>query len=100
MSSDNFADAVNRHQIAVRTDDMQVRELVTDDLEQMKRKDADKDGKLKIVPKDEVNEKLGRSRDHGDALMMRMSFELKPAGAGHIPPPTTLVKPYYEGLGV
>lgn len=96
-----FADAVNRHQVAVRTDDAQVRELIIEDLEQMKRKDADKDGKLKVLGKDEVKERLGRSPDHGDSLMMRMWFELKPPTSGHVPPPTTgLVKPFYPGLGV
>jgi phage terminase large subunit len=39
----------------------QFKEMLIADMEQMKRKDADKDGKLKIMPKDEVKEHLGRS---------------------------------------
>jgi hypothetical protein len=35
----------------------------------------DKDGKLKLMPKDEIKLKLGRSPDFADALMMRMWFE-------------------------
>ena len=42
-------------------------------------KDADKDGKRRVVPKDEVKEVLGRSPDSGDCLLMRMYFELKPS---------------------
>lgn len=96
-----FAEAVNAHQIAILTEDAREKELTIEDLEQMKSKDADKSEKKKIVPKDEVKERLGRSPDHGDSLMMRMWFELQPIGTGFVPPPTTnLVKPFYPGLGV
>jgi hypothetical protein len=79
----------------------QFKDMLIEDLEQMKRKDADKDGKLKILGKDEVKERLGRSPDFGDALMMRMFFELKPAGSGFVPLATTnLVKPFFPQLGV
>lgn len=82
-----LSDAVNKHRMALKLDrvelpgDMtlaQLKEMLVADLEQMKRKDADKDGKLKIVGKDEVKDHLGRSPDFGDTLMMRMWFELKP----------------------
>ena len=36
-----------------------------------------KDGKLKILQKEEVKENLGRSPDFSDSIMMRMFFELK-----------------------
>jgi hypothetical protein len=49
-----------------------------EDLEQVKRKDADKDGKLKIVGKDEVNESGSALARLRDTLMMRMFFELQP----------------------
>jgi phage terminase large subunit len=91
---------VNAHRLAIRIEDAKERELTIEDLEQMKSKDADKDGKRKIVPKDEVKEHLGRSPDYGDSLMMRMFFELQPVGSGFIPPPTLgLVQPF-PGLGV
>jgi phage terminase large subunit len=96
-----FAEAVNAHRVAIRTEDAQEKELTIEDLEQMKSKDADKDGKRKIVPKDEVKLHLGRSPDYGDSLMMRMFFELQPVGTGVMPAPTIgLVKPFYPGLGV
>jgi phage terminase large subunit len=51
-------------------------ELLTEELGQVKSKDADKDGKLRLVPKDKVKQLLGRSPDYADALMMREYFEL------------------------
>lgn len=75
-----LADRINNHQIAVETDDVQVKALLTEELEQIKSKDMDKDGKKKIVGKDEIKENIGRSPDYADALMMRMLFELKETG--------------------
>jgi hypothetical protein len=105
-----LAALVNRHGMVAALDavelpaDMtlsQFKQMFIEDLEQMKRKDADKDGELKILGKDEVKERLGRSPDFGDAAMMRMFFELKPVGSGFIPPPMTgLVKPFYPELDV
>lgn len=55
----------------------QFRDLLISELEQIKRKDVDKDTqKISVVSKDEIKEKLGRSPDHADCLMMRMVFEL------------------------
>ena len=105
-----LAEKVNRHGMAIRLDNVvlppdmtieQFKDMLVEDLEQMKRKDADKDGKLKIVGKDEVKEKLGRSPDFGDTLMMRMRLELKPPTSGYVPQQTKgLVKPFYPQLGV
>lgn len=39
--------------------------------------DFDKDGKTKILPKDKVKQKIGRSPDLSDSMMMRMYFEVK-----------------------
>lgn len=71
-----LADYINNHRIAIDLPDLKVRSLLVADLEQIKSKDIDLDGKRKIVPKDDVKEVLGRSPDYGDALMMRMFFEL------------------------
>jgi hypothetical protein len=50
--------------------------LIIEDLEQMKQINADKDTKLQVITKEEIKEKggLNRSTDCGDALMMRMFF--------------------------
>ena len=71
-----LADFVNSHRIAVKVDDVFVKNQLVEELEQIKRKDADKDVKLAIIPKDKMKEALGRSPDFADALMMRMWFEV------------------------
>ena len=73
-----LADRINEHKIAVRTNDESIKELLTEELEYVKSKDIDNDGKLKIMGKDEVKEAIGRSPDYSDALMMRIYFELLP----------------------
>lgn len=45
---------------------------IIEELEQVKSTDTDSDGKLKIVPKAEIKQMIGRSPDYSDALMMRM----------------------------
>lgn len=72
-----FAEKVNKREIGIQTEDAQIREWITEELEQLKAKDLDKDGKMDLVPKDEIKEHLGRSPDFLDALVMRMYFELK-----------------------
>lgn len=73
-----LADYVNSHQIAIEAamseDDKQ---QLIEELGWIKSKDADKDGKRQIVPKEEVKEHLGRSPDLSDMLMMRMLFEVR-----------------------
>lgn len=73
-----LADIINTHQMAVVTEDEKVKELLTEELEQIKSKDIDSDGKRKIVSKDEVKERIGRSPDYSDCLLMRMYFEFNP----------------------
>jgi hypothetical protein len=38
----------------------------------------DKDGKLKLLPKETIKGIIGRSPDYSDAMMMRMYYELNP----------------------
>jgi hypothetical protein len=70
-----LAKNVMQHKIAVRTDNIQIREDIIEELEQIKAKDIDKDGKLAIVSKDKVKEAIGRSPDISDCCLMRMYFE-------------------------
>lgn len=71
-----LADKVNKREMSINCDDDMVKQVIIEDMEQIKRKDADKDGKLKIISKDDIKEKLGRSPDYADTLMMRMYFEV------------------------
>lgn len=51
---------------------------IEQELGQLKTYDSDKDGKLKILPKEKIKENIGRSPDYLDAFTMRMYFEVKP----------------------
>lgn len=54
------------------------KELIIEDLEQVKSHNADNDGKMQIVPKAEIKQVIGRSPDYSDSMAMRMFFDLKP----------------------
>ena len=72
-----LADRINTHKVAVTLTDESLREMLIEELEQIKTKNADTDKKLQIMPKEDVIELIGRSPDLSDTLMMRMYFELK-----------------------
>jgi len=57
----------------------ETRNLIVEDLEQMKQINADKDTTLQVITKEEIKEKggLNRSTDCGDVLMMRMFYEFE-----------------------
>ena len=59
-------------------EDGNVRDITAEEMEQVKQKDIDKDGKIAIVSKDVVKEMIGRSPDEWDSIMMRYYFDLKP----------------------
>lgn len=59
-------------------DGRSVRELLNQELEQVRKKEVDGDKKNGVMSKDKVKEILGRSPDYSDAMMMRMYFELGP----------------------
>lgn len=63
--------------VVISDPDIETREKAADDLKQMKRRDSDKDGKLKVVKKEDMKAALGRSPDVGDTLMMRSYFDLR-----------------------
>lgn len=71
-----LARLINEGQVYVQAPDTSIRDALTEELEQVKQKDMDKDGKKAIVGKDKVKEIIGRSPDHSDMLAMRMYFEL------------------------
>lgn len=70
-----LAELINEHKIAFKVPDL--RDDIIEELTALLRqKDADSEGKLQIVPKDEVKIAIGRSPDIGDTLIFRMLFEL------------------------
>jgi len=65
----------------VRVDgkDIELREVLLEELGQLKRDNLDKDDqKLKIISKEEMKTNIGRSPDFLDCLIMRMFWEVKP----------------------
>ena len=73
------ADAVNSGSVGVYSSFPEfARNRLIEDLEQVKRKNPDRDEKIRIVGKDEVKEIIGRSPDFGDAFSMRWVFEFGP----------------------
>ncbi|MFL9845073.1 phage terminase large subunit [Flavobacterium rhizosphaerae] len=58
-------------------DDDTVIQTVTEELEQVKLKDIDRDGKQGIVAKERIKESIGRSPDEWDSIMMRYWFALR-----------------------
>jgi hypothetical protein len=75
----HLADRVNRHEIAVRVKDEEIRTWLTEELEQIKEENVDSENKRKLVPKEEVKIILNnRSPDFADTFIMRALFDLKP----------------------
>lgn len=71
-----LANLVNEHGIAVRTQDVRVKERIIEELALYQ--DASRgDGKRMATQKEDIKELLGRSPDLSDTLIMRMYFELR-----------------------
>lgn len=69
---------VNSNKIYCKFNDMDFKEALIEELEQIKDYNSDKDNqKVRVTPKDEIKDKLGRSPDYADTFMMREYFELK-----------------------
>ena len=71
-----LADLINEGQIGIDCPDINAKNHIIEELEQVRTKDADKDNKLQIIPKDSIKDIIGRSPDYADALAMRMYFEI------------------------
>jgi len=75
-----MADRINKggYSIApgVLTEDE--RQLLIGELEQVKQKNMDTDGKKAVLPKDAIKAIIGRSPDRSDTVMFREIFDLKP----------------------
>jgi hypothetical protein len=71
-----LAEVINTHELAVDCTDTDERTALIEELEQVKSRDLDKDGKLKVIAKEDIKNKIGRSPDICDTFMMRMWFTL------------------------
>lgn len=59
-------------------DGKSVKELLNQELENVRQKKVDSDKKKGIMPKEKVKEIIGRSPDFSDTMMMRIWFQLAP----------------------
>ncbi|KKM71507.1 hypothetical protein LCGC14_1429880, partial [marine sediment metagenome] len=85
-----LAEFVNDHKIAIDIEPDEFvsevpgltyevfKEMLIEELENVKSKNIGKDMKLRVRSKDEVKEDIGRSPDLSDTLMMRMWYEVSP----------------------
>ena len=58
--------------------EVQAKDNYIEELEQIKQRDADKDGKIYLVDKGTIKKNIGRSPDYADMVMMRMLPIVKP----------------------
>ena len=80
-----LAEKINNREMVVVCYDEKMRAEIEEELVQIKQKDPDKEGKLQLVPKEEVKENIGRSPDYGDMMIMRMYFDLKGQKSVEVP---------------
>lgn len=73
-----LADKINKGELFIECDREEERQMIIEELEQVKQYNMDKDGKRQVLPKEKVKEVIGRSPDYSDTLMMRELFELTP----------------------
>lgn len=71
-----MAKRIELREVVEMCNDSQVIERVSEELEQIKYGDVDKDNKMQIIPKDKIKALIGRSPDDWDSIMMREYFEL------------------------
>lgn len=63
---------------SIYIDGISVKELLNQELEQVRQKEVDSDKKKGVLPKDKVKAIIGRSPDFSDTMMQREWFELSP----------------------
>ncbi|MCR5863055.1 phage terminase large subunit [Flavobacterium sp. J372] len=72
-----MAEMIEMRKAGEQCDDDIVMQTTIEEMEQVKLRDIDKDGKQGIIAKDRIKEHLGRSPDEWDSIMMRYWFALK-----------------------
>lgn len=72
-----MAEKIQSRQCSENCEDKTVIDITGEEMEQIKEKDIDKDGRKGIISKDKIKEIIGRSPDEWDSIMMRAYFELK-----------------------
>jgi phage terminase large subunit len=71
-----LADLINKGQVGIACPDVTMKNQIIEECEQVRMKDADKDNKLQIIPKETIKDIIGRSPDYSDAMAMRCYYEI------------------------
>jgi hypothetical protein len=71
-----FCQKVNENGVHIETGSTEVKEAITEELDAIKLKDVDKDGKLQIIGREEFIKLIGRSPDYLSALMQRVYIDI------------------------
>jgi hypothetical protein len=97
-----LATKIKNHEIAISAKiDEITKEMIIEDLQQIKKKETSIEAPLQLIPKEEVKEALGRSPDFSDMMLMRMYFEVdKPENNTWKPNDPGGIKPLYPELGI
>lgn len=75
-----LSEKINNNEIFFETElSTKQKEMIIEDLEQVKSYNADSDEKMQILPKSEIKQLIGRSPDYSDSMAMRLFFEVKPS---------------------
>lgn len=73
----HIADRINNGEVWLkRLKSTKYEDMAIEELEQVKSRDNDKDGKIRLIKKGDVKDVLGRSPDISDMIAMREYFEL------------------------
>jgi len=72
-----FKELAEKGEIRIDTQDMQLREQIEQELMQWRRANPGDDTSIRLVSKDEIRERLGRSPDVTDTFIFRMIFEIE-----------------------
>jgi hypothetical protein len=72
-----LAELIQSNKLFIDCNNADTQDIISKELEQVKRDKIDQDGKLRILPKEKVKELIGHSPDYSDALAMRFYFDLK-----------------------
>lgn len=74
-----LAELINKREIYIDCDNIDIKNKIINELEQIKRDKVDNDEqKKRIIKKEDIKKNIGHSPDFADVLMMRMYFEVKP----------------------
>lgn len=73
-----LAKKVNENNLYLQCENEEIKKHLIQELQWVRIKKVDTDGKKGIMPKEKVKEKIGRSPDYADTLMLHEYFDLKP----------------------